>query len=178
MMLHKRKIVQIDEEKCDGCGQCVPSCAEQAIRIVNGKARLISDVYCDGLGACLGTCPRGAISIIERDAAPFDEQATAQHAATSGSETAHNAPATRCPSSAVRSLQLNVLSDGPAAACSGAAQHAAQEDATGSLAHWPIQLHLVPPHAPFLQSADLLLVADCVPVACAEFHRRYMKGVP
>ena len=176
-MTMQRKIVQIDEEKCDGCGECVPSCAEQAIRIIDGKARLVSDIYCDGLGACLGNCPQDAISIIERDAEPFDEQATEQHAAAVGRETSPDAPATACPSSAVRGLQLQVLSDGPATACSGSGGQAAT-DSTGPLANWPVQLELVPPNTPFLQRADLLLVADCVPVACADFHRRYINGKP
>ena len=177
MTTQMRKIVQIDEEKCDGCGQCVPSCAEQAIRIIEGKARLVSDIYCDGLGACLGTCPQGAISIIEREAEAFDEQATEQHAAELGRETPQKAPVTACPSSALRGLQLQVLSEGPVTACSGSRVQTAQES-TGPLSNWPVQLELVPPNAPFLHGADLLLVADCVPVACGEFHQRYMNGKP
>lgn len=177
MTTRERKIVQIDEEKCDGCGECVPSCAEQAIQIIDGKARLVSDIYCDGLGACLGNCPQGAISIIEREAEPFDQQATEQYAAAIGRETSQAPPTTVCPSTAARSLQLQVLSDGPAMACSGSGGPAST-DSTAALANWPIQLDLVPPNAPFLQSADLLLVADCVPVACADFHRRYMNGKP
>ncbi len=173
----KRKIVQIDEEKCDGCGECVPSCAEGAIRIVDGKAKLVSDIYCDGLGECLGKCPQDAITIIERDAAPFDEQAVEQHLASAAPETTPPTGATGCPSAAVSSLQLQVLSNTPAGACSGSADKS-QPATAGPLANWPIQLHLVPPNASFLQGADLLLVADCVPVACADFHQRFVDSNP
>jgi Fe-S-cluster-containing hydrogenase component 2 len=172
----KRKIVQIDEEKCDGCGECVPSCAEGAIQIIDGKARLVSDVYCDGLGACLGNCPQGAISIIEREAAPFDEQAVESHLASAANRSAHK-PASGCPSASVSSLNLRVLSNTPAGACPGASDRS-QLASAGPLANWPIQLHLVPPNAPFLQQADLLLVADCVPVACADFHQRFVDRNP
>jgi Pyruvate/2-oxoacid:ferredoxin oxidoreductase delta subunit len=142
-----RQIVEIDETKCDGCGRCVPACAEGAIRIVDGKAKLVADVYCDGLGACLGECPRGAITIVQREAEPFDE----------------------------RKLQLNVLpaSDVPRPPSAEPAPSAAS-----ALANWPIQLHLVPADAPFLRDADLFLVADCVPFACAEFHSRVLRRRP
>ncbi len=172
----KRKIVQIDEEKCDGCGECVPSCAEGAIRIIDGKARLVSDVYCDGWGACLGNCPQGAITIIERAAAPFDELAVQKHLASVANRSAAT-PVSRCPSAAVSSLQLQVLSNTPTRACPGASDGSRPASA-GPLANWPIQLHLVPPNAPFLQQADLLLVADCVPVACADFHQRFVDQNP
>ena len=181
----KRKIVQIDESKCDGCGLCVPSCAEGAIQIVDGKARLVADVYCDGLGACLGECPQGAIAIVDREAEPFDEAAAVRHVAALGhgklpaAGPAHGAGA--CPGSTVRDFGLNVVarpaadaSSSPAAA-SGEGSSAQQPSALG---HWPIQLHLVPPQAPFLQGADLLLVADCVPFALADFHRRLLRGRP
>jgi Fe-S-cluster-containing hydrogenase component 2 len=172
----KRDIVQIDEEKCDGCGLCVPACAEGAIRIVDGKARLVSDVYCDGLGACLGHCPQDAIKIIQRDAVEFDEAAVAQHLADAAGGQQAPAPAA-CPSSRPQSLQLNVLAQMPEpAGTSGAAD----TDAGPSppLANWPIQLHLVPPAALFLQQADLVLAADCVPFACAGFHRQVVQGRP
>lgn len=173
--MQKRKIVHIDELKCDGCGKCVPSCAEGAIQIVHGKARLVSDVYCDGLGACLGECPQGAIQIIEREAAEFDEAAVHQHLAASQKSVC----AGTCPGSAVRSFALNVLS--PARPTShGAplpvADASDRDEAPSALAHWPIQLHLVPPAAGFLQGADLLLVADCVPFALADFHERFLQG--
>lgn len=172
-----RKIVQIDEDKCDGCGQCVPSCAEGAIRIVDGKARLVSDTYCDGLGACLGHCPQGAISIIEREASPFDEQAAQVHVATQQVVASGRSGSGGCPGAAVRDLRLNVLSNAPPLPqAMGSA--AAGGSVSGRLANWPLQLPLVPPDAPFLRNADLLLVADCVPPAQPDFHSRYLNGRP
>lgn len=171
-----RKIVQIDEGKCDGCGQCVPSCAEGAIRIVAGKARLVADVYCDGLGACLGRCPQDAISIIEREAMPFDEQAAHSHVAALRDSEPGRAAASGCPGAAVKSLRLNILSGGPAARFADG--RPAADSGPSRLANWPLQLQLVPPHAPFLQAADVLLVADCVPVAHPDFHGRFLNGRP
>jgi len=167
----KRKIVEIDEAKCNGCGLCVTACAEGAIQIVDGKARLVSEVYCDGLGACLGECPQGAITITERDASPFDETVARlrepQPAAASCSG--------GCPGSRVQDLRLNVL---PAASDEPKALPSLSESARSALRNWPVQLRLVPPHAPFLCDADLLLTADCVPFALADFHERYLQGRP
>jgi Pyruvate/2-oxoacid:ferredoxin oxidoreductase delta subunit len=176
--MSQRKIVQIDESKCDGCGLCVSSCAEGAIQIVGGKARLVSDVYCDGLGACLGECPQGAIAIVDRDAAAFDEAAAHRHVAQiRESKAAVAVPSGGCPGSRVQDLRLSVLPPGgrPASAGHGAGDAPAAPSALGN---WPIQLHLVPPGAPFLQDADLLLAADCVPFALADFHERYLQGRP
>ncbi|MBI4878363.1 MAG: 4Fe-4S binding protein [Planctomycetes bacterium] len=136
-----REIAIIDEDLCDGCGQCVPACAEGAIEIAGGKARLVAERLCDGLGACLGHCPRGAIRVEKRARAPFDEQAVAAHAAKP-------APAR------------------PAAGRSG----------SSALRQWPVQLHLLPPAAPFFQGADLLVCATCVPVAMPDFHSRLLSG--
>ncbi|NLX95001.1 MAG: 4Fe-4S binding protein [Rhodopirellula sp.] len=166
-----RKIVHIDEEKCDGCGLCVPSCAEGAIQIVGGKARLVSDVYCDGLGACLGHCPQDAISMEDREADEFDEQAAHGHVRRLQSARQPQLLG-GCPGTAVQNL-LNVLPTSRPAPTRKSA-----EPSTSALGNWPVQLHLVPPHAPFLRGADLLLVADCVPVACADFHQRFLKGKP
>ncbi len=176
-MMLTRKIVQIDESKCDGCGQCVPSCAEGAIRIVEGKARLVSEVYCDGLGACLGQCPRDAISIIEREAPPFDEHAAHAHVAALQESKPARPAAGGCPGTAVRSLRLNILPTGPAARLAAGTGPAADRGPS-RLANWPLQLQLVPPNAPFLQDAEVLLVADCVPVAHPDFHRRFLDGRP
>jgi len=181
----KRKIVRIDASKCDGCGMCVPSCAEGAIQIVDGKARLVADVYCDGLGACLGECPQGAIAIVDREAEPFDEAAAVRHVAALGhgklpaAGPAHGAGA--CPGSTVRDFGLNVVSRPATEASSFRPAPSGQGTAPqqpSALGHWPIQLHLVPPQAPFLRDADLLLVADCVPFALADFHGRFLRGRP
>ncbi len=159
-----RKIVRIDEEKCDGCGVCVPSCAEGALQIIDGKAKLISEIYCDGLGACLGECPQGAITIEEREADEFDEEAVQHH--SQEKEHAGEELPCGCPSATVTQFE--------------------KQDDTGTtpervahqqslLGHWPVQLTLVPPAAPFLQGADLVLAADCVPFAYADFHHDFLK---
>jgi Fe-S-cluster-containing hydrogenase component 2 len=171
-----RKIVQIDEQKCDGCGLCAPSCAEGAIQIVDGKARLISDSYCDGLGACLGHCPQGAISIMEREAAPFDEEAATQHARAAQSPPREATTARGCPGAALQSLPI--LNPAGERKSPGRNGREAAEPPRSGLANWPVQLRLVPPQAPFLAGADLLLVADCAPVACGDFHRRFLDGRP
>jgi ferredoxin len=160
----RRRIIEIDETKCDGCGQCVPACAEGALRIVDGKAKLVADVYCDGLGTCLGECPRGAITITEREADPFDE-AAARRAATPVSG--------GCPGAAVRSLRLSVLPS-----FHKRSPETASGPDTSALSHWPVQLALVPPNAPFLHRANLFLVADCVPFACADFHSLILQQRP
>ena len=168
----QRQIVKIDEQKCDGCGLCVPSCAEGAIQIVHGKAKLVADVYCDGLGACLGHCPRGAITVVQREAAAFDEQAARRHAAE-----VEKPPAQGCPGSMARSLKLTIAAPHAAAARLPFAQPTADSTPT-NLVNWPIQLRLVPPGAAFLQHADLVLVADCVPFAYADFHRQIVHERP
>jgi len=176
----RRKIVQIDETKCDGCGLCVPSCAEGAIQIVEGKARLVADVYCDGLGACLGECPQDAITIVEREAEPFDEAATQRHLAQL--ETAEVREAASCEGSCPGVMAKIFQSGGADRPGTPAAELSSAEDASAevpsALGHWPIQLHLVPPNAPFLRNADLLLVADCVPFALADFHKRFLRKRP
>lgn len=174
----QRKIVQIDETKCNGCGVCVPSCAEGAIQIVDGKARLVADVYCDGLGACLGECPQGAISVVEREAVAFDEAAAHRHVAQLRQPKAAVASLVGgCPGSRVQDLRLNVLPSGTGSASTG---HDVEDTSAvpSALTNWPIQLHLVPPTAPFLQGSELLLVSDCVPFALADFHERYLQGRP
>lgn len=173
-----RKVVQIDDTLCNGCGMCVHSCAEGAIQIVDGKARLVSDIYCDGLGACLGECPQGAITIVEREAAAFDEAAAHRHVAQLRQpEAAVAASGGGCPGSRVQDLRLNVL---PAGTPPTSTRHDDEKapEAPSALTNWPIQLRLVPPGAPFLQGADVLLVSDCVPFALADFHERYLQGRP
>ncbi len=159
-----RKIIKIDEEKCDGCGLCVPACPEGALQIVNGKAKLVKESFCDGLGACLGECPRGAITIEERTADEFEQAAVKYHLA-------QEKPATEehrfsCPSAAVKQFEKKEAK-------------VIEKEAASSpsmLSHWPIQLTLVPPTAPFLHGADLMLVADCVPFAYAGFHQDFLQG--
>ncbi len=155
----KRKIIQIDEERCDGCGLCVPACAEGAIRIVDGKARLVSDRHCDGLGACLGECPQGALHIVEREAEEFDEAPSAAQ-----TQAPHGHSLGGCPSARVVQFAPPERAAQPAPAL------------PSTLAHWPVKLRLVPPHAPFLRGADLVLAADCVPFAWAGLHQDILPG--
>ncbi len=166
-----REIVKIDEEKCNGCGLCVPACAEGAIQIVDGKARLIADNLCDGLGACLGDCPEDAIRIIRREADEFDEEAVEEHLKASDQPAAappnpghgHGHGQDGCPSARLMNFAQ------PA--------EAASEEAgsrQSKLRQWPVQMHLVPPTAPFLKNADLLLAADCAPFAYADFHKDFL----
>ncbi len=171
-MIVNRKIIQIDEDRCDGCGNCVVSCAEGALKIINGKARVISDNLCDGLGACIGDCPQEALKITERRAEEFDEEAVEKHLESRGeAEGEMKTMACGCPSTRIQSLA-------PAGNCRTANIPGVQSSCpTGSaLAHWPVQIRLVPPDAPFLKGADLLIVADCVPVAFPTLHRDLLPG--
>ena len=158
---HLRKIIRIDEEKCNGCGLRVPSCSEGALQIVDGKAKLVKEQYCDGLGACLGECPQGALTIEEREADEFDEKAVEQHLQE---QPKHELPC-GCPSANVARFQPRKVEqpESPASTI------------MSTLAQWPVQLTLVPPSAPFLKDADILLAADCVPFAYADFHREFLK---
>lgn len=168
----KRKIVEIDEERCDGCGICVPACAEGAIRVVDGKARLLSERYCDGLGACLGECPNDALRIIEREAEEFDEEAVEEHLEAESKaedEVGEGVMACGCPSSQIQSFA-------PSARGQETQGSAPQERPGSALSHWPVQIRLVPPTAPFLRGADLLVVADCTPVAYPNFHQDFLTG--
>ena len=151
-----RNVVKIDEEKCTGCGACIIACAEGALEIVDGKARLISEKYCDGLGNCLN-CPEGAITIEQRPAEEFDEAAVAQHLEATDVE---DKLACGCSSATVTQFEV--------------AAAPAEKPQASRLGHWPVQLALVPPTAPFLKDADLVLAADCVPFACADFHRQFL----
>ncbi len=186
-----RNIIQIDEEKCTGCGQCILDCAEGALRLVDGKAKLVGEIYCDGLGACLSGCPTGALRVIQREADDFDEKAVegllssqgrglppagqtpppGQHGHHHGPGHHHHGPqgaphlplAGGCPGSAAISLA-------PAAAAPAAGQSPSQ------LGHWPIKLQLLNPQAPFLKDADLILLADCAGAALPDLHARLLRG--
>jgi Pyruvate/2-oxoacid:ferredoxin oxidoreductase delta subunit len=167
----KRKIIQIDDERCNGCGNCVLSCAEGAIQIIDGKARVVKDQYCDGLGACLGECPEGALTLVEREAEEFDEHAVESYLKAKEQAAEHGAAQPcGCPST-----RLEVF---PSAGtgCQEANRPATLESQVSALGHWPVQIRLVPPNAPFLKNADLLVTADCVPVAYPNFHRDFLKG--
>ena len=161
-----RKIVEIDENRCNGCGICIPACAEGALKIVDGKARLVSEVFCDGLGACLGQCPNDAIRIVERTAHEFDHEAVESHLHSSRREPRCQEPAMACgcPSSHVETFA-------PQTPSGGAPPESASRSA---LSHWPVQIRLVPPTAPFLKDADLLVAADCTPLAYANFHADFV----
>lgn len=168
-----REIVTIDEEKCDGCGQCVPACHEGALQVVDGKVKLLADRLCDGLGDCLGECPQGAIQIDQREAEDFDEEAVAVHLKQRDLPGARESVIAGiqpsgggCPSS-----QFVQLDPG------GPRGHQTHEDHMPSeLSHWPVQLRLLSPAAPILRGAHLLLSADCVPVAFPGFHQELLKG--
>jgi Fe-S-cluster-containing hydrogenase component 2 len=163
-MKKKRNIIQIDEDLCDGCGECVPSCAEGAIQIIDGKARLVGDVYCDGLGACLGHCPQGALEIIEREAVEFDEEEVEK---LLKSREIEESKVSGCPSA-----RTHVFGPTPCEEANRPTVHS-QGSALG---HWPVQLRLVSPEAPFLKGADLLVAADCTAFAYAGFHEDFLKG--
>lgn len=164
-----RKIIEIDEELCDGCGQCVPGCAEGALQIIDGKARLVEDKYCDGLGACIGECPTGALKVIEREAEEFDEEAVEAYLSDT-EKTEESVMACGCPSSHIQQFV-------PSQSCENANAPATIHSSEGSaLSHWPVQIRLIPSNAPFLKHADLLVVADCVPIAFPTFHRDLLKG--
>lgn len=169
-----RNIVKIDESKCDGCGLCVTACAEGAIQVIDGKAKLVSDIYCDGLGACLGHCPQDAITIEQRDAAEFDEAATHAYLKQLDAKNAQPAPQSAPPKKdagfvcpGMRAMQFDKPAVKPAATGG---------DRPSQLAQWPVQLHLVSPMAPYFAGAELVLTADCVPFAMADFHEKLLSG--
>jgi Pyruvate/2-oxoacid:ferredoxin oxidoreductase delta subunit len=166
-----RKIVKIDEEKCNGCGQCVGACAEGAIAIVNGKAKLVSETYCDGLGACIGTCPQDAIRIETREAPPFSEEAVTKHLQKTSTALHQQHPRSVeggfvCPGTMAKRLREQ----------KSKTQTDAPETMESQLTHWPVQLKLVSPNASYLKNADLLLTGDCVPFAMGDFHSKLLKG--
>lgn len=203
----KRKIIKIDEAKCTGCGLCMPNCPEGALRVIDGKARVVSDLFCDGLGACIGHCPEGALSFEERDAEEYDERRVMENIARGGENVirAHLAHLRDHGRGAYLGEALAYLDvkkiaiprdgkmpspgghKGPEpCGCPGArvvefgkAPGALREKGTAAqsrLGQWPVQIHLVPPSAPFLKGADLLVAADCVPFAFAGFHDELLPG--
>ncbi|TVR91817.1 MAG: 4Fe-4S ferredoxin [Spirochaetaceae bacterium] len=213
-----REIIEIDEELCIGCGNCVPNCHQGALQVIDGKCRLISDLFCEGLGACVGHCPTGAMTIEKREAVAYDElevmermsaggpnvirahlehleqhkqdaylaqahayleehgiavpRAAALHAHQGGGHGGrHGGGGGGCPGSRARSIGLAVA-DAP----STPAANVNGQGASSELRQWPIQLHLVPPHAPYFQGADVLLAADCTAFAVGAFHQDFLRG--
>jgi Pyruvate/2-oxoacid:ferredoxin oxidoreductase delta subunit len=200
-----RNIVKIDPNKCNGCGLCVTACAEGAIQIVDGKARLVKDQYCDGLGACLGECPQGAITIEQRDAEAFDEEAVKVHLAgqtkqaggsnlpsshavfaggagraAHGSAPAAQGPAGGCPGAAAMSLGTGCPGSAPRTMSSRSPEadfgRPAAPQTPSALRNWPVQLKLISPMAPYLNGARLCIAADCTAYACADFHAKILAG--
>lgn len=176
--MSKRMMINIDEEKCTGCGLCVPACEEGALKIVDGKARLVSEIYCDGLGACLGECPEGALTVEEREVDDFNPAAVKEHLEQQGRPVPEHMPdpaslrtgarpSGGCPGAALKTMTPCQQANIPASQGS---------QGVSQLSHWPVQLRLVPPNAPFLQHADLLLTADCVPVALPGYHAEHVGG--
>ena len=165
-----RKIIEINEELCDGCGQCIPDCAEGALKVVDGKAKVLADIYCDGLGACLEACPTGALKIVEREADEFDEEAV-EEVLKSMEDKQEKIPV-YTPSPGLGGLKIET----PCQAANKPSLNLAPGNTGSALSHWPVQIRLVPAQAPYLQNADLLVAADCVPVAYPHFHRDFLAG--
>lgn len=156
-----RKIIQIEEEKCNGCGACAAACHEGAIGMVDGKARLLRDDYCDGLGDCLPSCPTGAITFVEREAAAYDETAVQENLRKAGE---NSVPHAGCPGSRMHQMKRENVTEAPAG------------PAVSRLGQWPCQIRLVPVNAPYFQGAKLLIAADCTAYAYANLHQEFMKG--
>jgi len=154
----RRKIISIDRELCNGCAQCVMDCAEGAIELRDGKAHVISDRFCDGLGACIGGCPTGALTIVERDSEDFDEEAVKEHL---GKKSCDDIPMQACPGSGPRRFKPHPTGDVGAVST--------------QLSNWPIQIRLVPPNAPYLRKAKLLIAADCSAFACGGIQGDFIK---
>ena len=195
----KREIIEIDEQLCNGCGDCVPGCPEGALQIIDGKARLISDLMCDGLGACIGDCPLGAISVVEREAEPYDEAKVMVNIIAAGPNTikAHLKHLNDHNQDEFLNQALDILNEKgipipeyeesscSTGSCPGTAAHSIARnevnptitfEAKSELRQWPTQLHLMSPDAPYLNNAELLIAADCAPFAFANFHQRFLKG--
>ena len=161
----KRRIIEINENKCNGCGACAAACHEGAIAMVDGKARLMRDDYCDGLGDCLPACPTGAITFVEREAAAYDEQAVMENKQRKMRKEGMTLPC-GCPGSQSRNIQREAAS----------AAEAPRAEQASRLSQWPVQIKLVPVNAPYFDGARLLIAADCTAYAYAAFHERFIKG--
>ncbi|HHS14281.1 MAG TPA: 4Fe-4S dicluster domain-containing protein [bacterium] len=194
----KRKIINIDEKKCNGCGLCIPNCPEGALQIIDGKARLISDLFCDGLGACIGHCPEGAIAVEEREAEPYDERKVMENIIAQGPNTiaahldhlkSHGEEDLYRQAVAVLQEKGMDVPQSPAETCQGGCPGSrAMNFAVGTeepgdgirrasaLTHWPVQMHLISPRSPHFTGSDLLLAADCSAFCLGDFHKDFLKG--
>lgn len=196
----KRRVITVNEEKCTGCGNCIPGCPEGALQIIDGKARLVSDLFCDGLGACIGECPTGAMSIEEREAEPYNEYKVMENIVKSGENTIkahlkhlsdHNEKDLLC--QAIDYLNDNKIpvpeyKDKLPCGCPGTMTKTIERNENlvnadiapvkvqSKLANWPVQLQLLNPNAPYLKKCDLVIAADCVPFAYANFHDKFLKN--
>ena len=172
----KRKIIEIDEDKCTGCGACVTKCAEGALQIIDGKARVVNEVFCDGLGACIGECPEDALRIVERDAPEFDEHAVnghLGHAKHLDKKEPIGAESCGCPSH-----NPKVLTSSRTKVEDKRKKREVEEDFPPELTNWPLQWRLVTPSMPFFKGKDILIAADCVPFAFRNFHAKFLSGKP
>lgn len=199
----KRNIIRVDEDKCNGCGLCIPNCPEGAIQIIDGKARLVSDLFCDGLGACLGYCPEGAINVEEREAEPYDEKKVMANMVEKGTNTIkahlkhlkdHNQDEflrlaleyLKENNIDINDEEENAMQHQHFSGCPGSKAIVFKKDASAEdvlegkrpsqLTHWPVQMHLISPGASHYQGSDLLLSADCVAYSIGDFHKDYLKG--
>jgi len=199
----KRKIITINQKKCNGCGECIPNCPEGAIQLIDGKARLISDIFCDGLGACLGHCPQGAINVEEREAEPYDERKVMKNVVKQGKNTiiAHLQHLKEHGEIEYLKEALDYLKDHDIKVefkketntdtfqphgCPGSQSIAFEQDAPvkqnsihfqpSQLRHWPVQMHLISPDASYFKQSDVLLAADCVAYAIGDFHQLFLSG--
>ena len=200
--MSKRKIIKIDEEKCNGCGQCIPNCPEGALQIIDGKARLISDIFCDGLGACIGHCPEGAITTEDREAEPYNEKKAMKNIVKAGENTiiAHLKHLKDHGEKEYLKQALEYLKENEievdfevdskpktlACGCPGSMEKDFTNDPcckgadekgnrVSQLRQWPVQLHLISPYATYFEEADVVLCADCVAYSLADFHKDYLK---
>ena len=181
----KRKIIEINEDLCNGCGDCIVGCAEGALQLVNGKAKMVKEQFCDGFGDCVGTCPTGALKIVERESAAFDEKATIEHVRKLGGEEAvkrmldaavvHEAKQQKPAGGGCPGMQIrfgNKPAEKPKAASTPVSGQVIKSD----LEQWPIQLHLVPPTAPFFDGKELVVLSTCSPIASPDVHWRFVRG--
>ncbi|HZY24522.1 MAG TPA: 4Fe-4S binding protein [Bacteroidales bacterium] len=157
----KRDIIKIDEELCNGCGQCVPNCHEGALQVIDGKIRLVNELMCDGLGACIGHCPEGAITIESREAEPYNESKIMEQMKVSA---AHVHEGGGCPGS--REIVIEKIDRNESITLT---------DQPSELRQWPVQMHLVTPNASYFRNSDLLLAADCVAFSMGNFHNDFLK---